>query len=442
MKNINAIKRLGLTKYFFAISTALMIGGFLLITFFANVKTSTAADKLVIGNRVWVDVKMPSNPKGLNVRVSPGLISRVVGVCRQNNQGTVVGGPKIANGLVWWQINYDNGLSGWSTDRYLELAPPATLGVKKTAPVYKFKVGDRAYVSSQSAAVKSSASSYARNLGSQPKNAQGIVISGPKSANNLIWWQINYDKGVDGWSADKYLDLVLAATTTPPVATSTPPIATTTPPVATSTPPIATTTSQYFLHKNITSTVFWVGEPQGGGSSEDNALSAWDDEWQKDFGGFDDPANRNGYYPVGFTPKENPFYLDLPYNDFNDNGNRKANAKQVVPWANEKTWGAEESMMKNRWVKLIRNGVTCYGQIEDAGPYQYDDYAYVFGTSLPKSKLANNAGLDVSPALRDCLKFVGLNDDSNRVDWQFIKAADVPAGPWSQIITTSQINWP
>jgi len=113
-----------------------------------------------------------------------------------------------------------------------------------------------------------------------------------------------------------------------------------------------------------------------------------------------------------------------------------------VYWASEKTWGKLESMMKNRWVKLTRSGVTCYGQIEDAGPYQYDDYAYVFGTSTPKSKLAKNAGLDVSPALRDCLKFNGWNNDENKVDWQFTKATDVPVGPWSQIITTSQIYWP
>jgi hypothetical protein len=210
---------------------------------------------------------------------------------------------------------------------------------------------------------------------------------------------------------------------------------------ATSSPVISPNVT-YPVHQNITATVFWVGEPIGGGSSEDNAVSAWDDEWQKNYGGFDDPQSRNGFLPVGFTPLENPFYLDLPYNDFEDNGFRKTNAAQVVYWAKSKTWGKLESMMKNRWVKLTRNGVTCYGQIEDAGPYQYDDYVYVFGTSTPKSKLANNAGLDVSPALRDCLKFNGWNNDENKVDWQFVEAKDVPAGPWKIIVTTSQINWP
>jgi len=208
--------------------------------------------------------------------------------------------------------------------------------------------------------------------------------------------------------------------------------------------PTPTVSTEYPLHTNITAAVFWVGEPVGNGSSEDNALSAWDDAWQAHYGGYDDYEHRNGYYPIGFTPKENPFYLDLPYNDFNDNGTPKTNRTAVVPWASEKVWSSNESMMKNRWVKLTRNGVTCYGQIEDAGPYQYDDYNYVFSTTdaRPKSTLANNAGMDVSPALRDCLKFNGLNNVDNKVDWQFIDSANVPSGPWKEIITTRGIYWP
>jgi hypothetical protein len=223
---------------------------------------------------------------------------------------------------------------------------------------------------------------------------------------------------------------------------------TTTPTVSTSSPindsVISSPASTYPMHTNITAAVFWVGEPQGNGSSEDNAISAWDDTWEADYGGYDDYQNRNGYYPAGFIPKENPFYLDLPYNDFNDNGDRKSNALQVVSWASTQTWQDNESMMKNQWVKITKDGTTCYGQIEDSGPYQYNDYAYVFGINdpRPKSTTANNAGMDVSPALRDCLHFSGLNNVDNKVDWQFIKSTDVPNGPWKDIVTTSQINWP
>lgn len=199
--------------------------------------------------------------------------------------------------------------------------------------------------------------------------------------------------------------------------------------------------STYPIHRNITATVFWVGEPQGGGSSENNAISAWDDDWLAHYGGVDDPANRNGFFPAGFTPKQNPFYFDLPYNDFTDDGDRRANAYAVVPWANEKTWGPQESMLKNRWIKITKDANVCYAQWEDAGPYVYDDAAYVFGTARPKNKQANSAGMDVSPAVRDCLGFNGINNAENQVDWQFVDAGQVPDGPWKRIVTTSQVFW-
>lgn len=209
---------------------------------------------------------------------------------------------------------------------------------------------------------------------------------------------------------------------------------------------VATSTKfSYPLHTSITATVFWVGEPQGGGSSEDNALSAWDDSWQKHYGCFDDPSNRNGYHPKGCTPKENPFYFDLPYDDFDWDGadGRRSGAHQVIPWAKSKKWQDDESMLKNQWIKITKENAVCYAQWEDAGPYVYDDARYVFGKKdeRPKSKEANNAGMDVSPAVRDCLKFKGLNNDTNKVTWQFVEFEDVPAGPWKDIITNSSTYW-
>ncbi|MBP9686239.1 MAG: hypothetical protein KBD66_00375 [Candidatus Doudnabacteria bacterium] len=205
------------------------------------------------------------------------------------------------------------------------------------------------------------------------------------------------------------------------------------------------TSSPYPWHTNITTTVFWVGEPVGNGSSEDNALSAYDDDWRSSFGCFDDPLKRSGYYPAGCTPKENPFYLDLPYADFDDSGVRKADASTVVPWAHSRNWSETESMMKNQWVELYNPATkqTCYGQIQDAGPYEYDDVRYVFGAKddRPKNTNANYAGMDVSPALRDCLKFTGTNNDENSVHWRFASANSVPAGPWKSIVTTSGIHW-
>jgi hypothetical protein len=228
--------------------------------------------------------------------------------------------------------------------------------------------------------------------------------------------------------------------------TTTSPSTTTTTTTSSPTP----TGSSYPIHTNITATVFWVGEPVGDGSTENNAISAYDDDWEKDYGGYDNYAyfRTSPFFP-SFTPHENPFYLDFPYDDIN---NKQAHADRttVVPWASQfaqqLAGPAPFSLMKNHWVRLWRTDSagthTCYGQIEDAGPYTYDDENYVFGSNdaRPASRQADNAGLDVSPGLRDCLHFDSLNGDDDKVDWQFVNATSVPAGPWTIVITTSQVN--
>jgi len=59
----------------------------------------------------------------LNVRASAALASTFLGTEASGALGTVVGGPVNANGYNWWNINYDNGTSGWSIEDYLQQAP-------------------------------------------------------------------------------------------------------------------------------------------------------------------------------------------------------------------------------------------------------------------------------------------------------------------------------
>ncbi|MGI0018745.1 MAG: polysaccharide deacetylase family protein [Nitrosotalea sp.] len=197
---------------------------------------------------------------------------------------------------------------------------------------------------------------------------------------------------------------------------------------------------KYPLHQNIVTTYFWVGEPADTDNSyNDNLSSAWDDDWTSHYGGVDDPGNRNGYLPSQFTPKENPFYFALPYNDFYDNGTRKADSYGTVYWASQKPWNDSESMLKNKWIEITKGNKTAYAQWEDAGPFVYDDSGYVFGSSSPENTLNHGAGLDVSPAVKD---YINLQHGKNVVDWRFVDPSDVPDGPWKYTITTSQVFHP
>ena len=82
--------------------------------------------------------------------------------------------------------------------------------------------------------------------------------------------------------------------------------------------------------ENIVATTFWIGEPTSSGSPS-NTRSAWDSEWMAHYGGEDSPTQRVNFLPTGFTPRQNPFYIALPYSDVS-HGQTKPEAAQVVPW--------------------------------------------------------------------------------------------------------------
>lgn len=184
----------------------------------------------------------------------------------------------------------------------------------------------------------------------------------------------------------------------------------------------------YAPHKDITATVFWVGEPG-------NTSSAWDEKWQQHFGGVDDPKRRDGWQPAGFVPRQNPFYIALPYNDV-PAGKRRADVERIIPWAKDHKWTRSQSMCKDQWVKISKGRKTCYAQWEDVGPFNTDDGGYVFGGDRPRNKSNKGAGIDLSPAVRDYLGLSGMDS----VDWQFVDANDVPSGPWKKIVTDSGNN--
>lgn len=178
--------------------------------------------------------------------------------------------------------------------------------------------------------------------------------------------------------------------------------------------------------KETIATVFWVGE--GATADNDyihNSASAWNEEWKGTFGGLDDPDDRCGYVPCAFRPKQSPFYVALPYNDLDDNGKQKKSAKRMS-WY-DASGDPYTSQMDGHWVAVRVGSKTCYGQVRDVGPFEEDDVEYVLGSATTaRNTFDAKAGLDLSPAMRDCLD-VG---DVSTASWRFVDASAVPAGPW------------
>jgi hypothetical protein len=186
---------------------------------------------------------------------------------------------------------------------------------------------------------------------------------------------------------------------------------------------------RFSWRRQIVTTVFWIGEKASGNNPTPNHASCWDKNWGKNYGGFDDPnpAHRRGLIPARFTPRQNPFYCALPYNDKASTGHR-AEASRVVPWFKEQYQGPAVSTCKGHWIAIRRGSKTVYAQWEDAGPFRTDHWQYVFGNDRPKPNLNKGAGLDVSPAIRD---YLGLQA-TDVTDWKFVDFDEVPPGPWTR----------
>jgi hypothetical protein len=177
---------------------------------------------------------------------------------------------------------------------------------------------------------------------------------------------------------------------------------------------------------NIVATVFWVGEQAAEGNLIPNTESAWDPSWVTHYGGEDNPVARMNFLPISFIPEQNPFYVALPYNDVDDH-HTKSEASKVIPWFNDSFVKDGQSVCKGRWVAIRHGKRTCYAQWEDVGPFQIDHWQYVFGSERPRPNRNQDAGIDVSPAIRDFLGMTGMDV----CDWKFVSPLEIPDGPWT-----------
>jgi hypothetical protein len=159
--------------------------------------------------------------------------------------------------------------------------------------------------------------------------------------------------------------------------------------------------------QNIVATVFWVGETSRE-NDPGNLRSAWDHDW------------------IHRAKTQNPFYVALPYNDV-QNGHTKLEARSIIPWFTTAFVRDGQSVLKDRWVAIRKGNLVCYAQWEDVGPFCVDHWQYVFGSERPRPNKNRDAGIDVSPAVRDFLGMSGMDS----CDWRFASEKEIPAGPWT-----------
>ena len=85
--------------------------------------------EFAVGNRV-------SMIRNTNVRATGSLTGTLLGVQSTGALGTILSGPVSADGVTWWQVNFDNGADGWAGADNFALsnstatAPSAPTGLK------------------------------------------------------------------------------------------------------------------------------------------------------------------------------------------------------------------------------------------------------------------------------------------------------------------------
>ena len=123
------------------------------------------------------------------------------------------------------------------------------------------------------------------------------------------------------------------------------------------------TEERYPWKRNIVTTVFWIGERPSRNNPVPNRRSSWDKDWTRNYGGFDDPnpAHRSNYIPVKFTPRQNPFYCALPYNDKSVNGHRPEAPRVVSAVTSLWSWCRDERALR------VEDGDACFPLWEQIG---------------------------------------------------------------------------
>lgn len=81
-------------------------------------------------------------------------------------------------------------------------------------PGSEFAIGNR-IMCFRSTNVRATAALSGNLVGTQPQGATGLIVGGPVEMDNIIWWQVNFDSGADGWAGGDNFTLVSESATRP-----------------------------------------------------------------------------------------------------------------------------------------------------------------------------------------------------------------------------------
>lgn len=127
------------------------------------------------------------------IRSTPG--GTIVGNQPPGARGYVVDGPIYEAGVLWWEVQFDTGVSGWVEEPFLK---------KGWSPSTAFAVGDAVAVVYDEVPVTGTPAGL--TIVEREFGEGGSVIGGPQYVAGYWWWQVDFAADTnDGWVQEPYL---------------------------------------------------------------------------------------------------------------------------------------------------------------------------------------------------------------------------------------------
>jgi uncharacterized protein YgiM (DUF1202 family) len=156
----------------------------------ATIPRHAGAADFSTGDTVVVDTDR------LNLRADAGTDAEVVTVLDSGTIATVTDGPQDADGYTWYQLDVEDGSTGWAAGDYLALAAADDPG---------FSEGDRVVVIDGNLNLRADAGLGADVLDVMAEGSAATVLSGPVTADGLPWYELDTDDYGQGWAAGGFL---------------------------------------------------------------------------------------------------------------------------------------------------------------------------------------------------------------------------------------------
>jgi N-acetylmuramoyl-L-alanine amidase len=147
------------------------------------------------------------NAESLNMRADASIDAEIVTTLLNGTWATVIDGPVTGGDYSWYQVEYDD-FTGYVAAEFLADAATA-------APL---AVGSTVIVNTPSLNLRSAAGSDSEVIEILEASAEGQVLAGPETVDDMVWYQVDF-AGTQGWVSRSYLAVPATGDDATPVAT-------------------------------------------------------------------------------------------------------------------------------------------------------------------------------------------------------------------------------